>query len=55
MRVETDSSGPFATTLELSPTSRFDVIDVRRAIESLYDGVLERFRRVLYFSHHTTV
>jgi thiamine phosphate synthase YjbQ (UPF0047 family) len=54
MRVETDSSGPFATTLELSPTSRFDVIDVRRAIESLYDGVLERFRRVLYFSHHTT-
>jgi thiamine phosphate synthase YjbQ (UPF0047 family) len=44
----------FATTLELSPGSRFDVIDVHAVIESLYDGVLERFRRVLYFSHHTT-
>jgi thiamine phosphate synthase YjbQ (UPF0047 family) len=44
----------FATTLELSPSSRFDVIDVRHVIENLYDGVLDRFRRVLYFSHHTT-
>jgi thiamine phosphate synthase YjbQ (UPF0047 family) len=44
----------FAATLELSPRSRFDVIDVRPVIEGLYNGVLERFRRVLYFSHHTT-
>jgi len=44
----------FAATLELNPSSRFDLIDVRNAIESLYDGVLDRFRRVLYFSHHTT-
>jgi thiamine phosphate synthase YjbQ (UPF0047 family) len=44
----------FATTLELSPSSRFDVIDVRRVLEELYNGALDRFRRVLYFSHHTT-
>jgi thiamine phosphate synthase YjbQ (UPF0047 family) len=44
----------FATTLELSPSSRFDVIDVRAVIDGLFNGVLERFRRVLYFSHHTT-
>jgi thiamine phosphate synthase YjbQ (UPF0047 family) len=51
---ETDSSRTFATTLELNPSSRFDVIDVHAVIESLYKGVLEPFRRVLYFSHHTT-
>jgi len=44
----------FATTLELNPSSRFDVIDVRRVLEDLYNGALDRFRRVLYFSHHTT-
>jgi len=44
----------FATTLELNPSSRFDVIDVHAVIEGLYDDVLEPFRRVLYFSHHTT-
>jgi len=44
----------FATTLELSPSSRFDLIDVRRVLEELFDGTLDRFRRVLYFSHHTT-
>jgi thiamine phosphate synthase YjbQ (UPF0047 family) len=54
MKVETPSSQTFAATLELSPSSRFDAMDVRAAIAGLYDGVLERFRRVLYFSHHTT-
>jgi thiamine phosphate synthase YjbQ (UPF0047 family) len=51
-----NSSGgrTFATTLSLSPSSRFDVIDVHRILEDLYDGALDRFRRVLYFSHHTT-
>ncbi len=44
----------FAATFELNPSSRFDVIDVHAVIESLYNGVLEPFRRVLYFSHHTT-
>jgi len=44
----------FATTLELSPSSRFDVIDVRAVIERLFNGALEGFQRVLYFSHHTT-
>ncbi len=45
---------PFATTLELNPSSRFDVIDVRAVIENLFNGALEGFQRVLYFSHHTT-
>lgn len=44
----------FATTLELNPRSRYDVIDVRRVVESLYGDVIERFQRVLYCSHHTT-
>jgi thiamine phosphate synthase YjbQ (UPF0047 family) len=30
------------------------MIDVSRVIDGLFSGVLERFRRVLYFSHHTT-
>jgi thiamine phosphate synthase YjbQ (UPF0047 family) len=49
-----EARGTLATTLELNPSSRFDVIDVRRVLEELYDGALERFRHVLYFSHHTT-
>lgn len=44
----------FATTLEINPSSRHDVIDVRRLIENLYGDVLDRFRRVLFCSHHTT-
>jgi thiamine phosphate synthase YjbQ (UPF0047 family) len=54
MTANSSAGRTFATTLELSPSSRFDVIDVRRVLEELYDGALERFRRVLYFSHHTT-
>jgi thiamine phosphate synthase YjbQ (UPF0047 family) len=43
-----------ATTLELNPSSRFDVIDVRGVLEQLYNGAINRFRHILYFSHHTT-
>ena len=31
----------FAATLEISPRSRFDVIDVQRAFEELSQGVLD--------------
>lgn len=54
MTVNTFAGRTFATTLDLSPSSRFDVIDVRRALERCYEGALKGFRRVLYFSHHTT-
>jgi len=45
---------PFETSLELSPKSRFDVIDVNRMMAAKHGGVLEGFRKVLYCSHHTT-
>jgi thiamine phosphate synthase YjbQ (UPF0047 family) len=45
---------PFATTLELNPTSRFDLIDVSAVINRVHGDVLAGFRRVLYCSHHTT-
>jgi len=54
MMVHAHPDQTFSTTLELSPRSRYDVIDVRRVFEQLYGDVLERFRRVLYCSHHTT-
>jgi thiamine phosphate synthase YjbQ (UPF0047 family) len=49
-----DHGRTFATTLELSPKSRFDIIDVHRILEQLYEGAVEQFRRILYCSHHTT-
>jgi thiamine phosphate synthase YjbQ (UPF0047 family) len=54
MTVSSQTGRTFATTVELSPSSRFDLLDVRRVIEELHGGAFERFRRVLYFSHHTT-
>jgi thiamine phosphate synthase YjbQ (UPF0047 family) len=48
------ASKPFETTLELSPHSRFDMIDVNRLIATQYGRVLEGFQKVLYCSHHTT-
>jgi len=48
------ASGVFQTTLELSPRSRYDAIDVRARIAEIQGDVLEGFRKVLYCSHHTT-
>ena len=45
---------PYVTTLELSPSSRFDLIDVCEVINRVQGNVLAGFRRVLYSSHHTT-
>jgi len=47
-------NGVFQTTLEISPRSRYDAIDVRARIAESYGDVLEGFKRVLYCSHHTT-
>ena len=54
MMIQAQPGQTFSTRLELSPRFRYDVIDVRRVFEQLYGDVLERFRRVLYCSHHTT-
>jgi thiamine phosphate synthase YjbQ (UPF0047 family) len=41
-------------TVELSPRSRVDAIDVTRHIQDRFGDVLREYRRVLYCSHHTT-
>ena len=48
------ANGVFQTTLELSPRSRYDAIDVRALFERNHGDLLEAFESVLYCSHHTT-
>jgi thiamine phosphate synthase YjbQ (UPF0047 family) len=45
---------PLELKLELKPRSRFDAIDVRDRVSSLYGNVLEAYPRCLYCSFHTT-
>ncbi len=45
---------PSEVTLQLTPSNRFDVIDVASRIRSDFGDVLERYERVAYCSHHTT-
>jgi thiamine phosphate synthase YjbQ (UPF0047 family) len=45
---------PTQLTLEMTPQSRFDVIDVTAHIRAELGDVLSRFSRTLYCSHHTT-
>ena len=45
---------PLELALEVRPTARVDVIDVRARAVSLHGSALERYARVLYTSHHTT-
>jgi thiamine phosphate synthase YjbQ (UPF0047 family) len=45
---------PTAIQLELLPAARCDVIDVARDLGAEARGFLERHRRTLYCSHHTT-
>ena len=47
-------NGVFQTTLEISPRSRYDAIDVRARIAERFGDILEGFKKVLYCSHHTT-
>jgi thiamine phosphate synthase YjbQ (UPF0047 family) len=45
---------PAQVTLELTPSARFDVIDVSRLFDRDFGRFLDGCRRVLYCSHHTT-
>ncbi len=45
---------PLELTLELSPRTRYDAIDVRRRITEQFGDVLTAYRRSLYCSLHTT-
>ncbi len=47
-------SQPAEVTLEVSPRSRFDVIDVNERIEEQHGDLLKEYPRALYFSYHTT-
>lgn len=48
------SRHPRELRLELEPRSRFDAIDIGAHVSSLHGNVLDRFRRCLYYSFHTT-
>lgn len=47
-------SKPTELTLELHPSSRFDVIDVAELIRDRFGDVLDRYRKAFYCSFHTT-
>lgn len=47
-------SGPLELTVELTPRSRFDVIDVRGRAAALHGDALDAYPRCLYYSFHTT-
>lgn len=41
-------------SVELTPSSRVDVIDIKQHIEHSFGDVLSRYKRALYCSYHTT-
>ncbi|HYE58384.1 MAG TPA: hypothetical protein VD948_07745 [Rhodothermales bacterium] len=41
-------------TLELTPSARFDLVDVNTLLREAHGDVLHGFRRALYVSYHTT-
>lgn len=45
---------PFELALQLTPSARFDVIDVRSRVAEVHGDVLQGYRRCLYASGHTT-
>ncbi len=45
---------PAEVTLEFSPRSRVDVVDVRERAADTHGDLVERFPRALYCSYHTT-
>jgi thiamine phosphate synthase YjbQ (UPF0047 family) len=47
-------TGPLELTVELTPRSRFDVIDVRGHTAALHGSALDAYSRCLYYSFHTT-
>lgn len=45
---------PAEVTLEISPSARVDIIDIRRVLSLLHAELLDVFPRALYCSYHTT-
>lgn len=45
---------PVEVTLELTPRSRFDIIDVRKRLRTEHGDLLDGYSRHLYHSFHTT-
>ena len=45
---------PVEVTLELTPRTRFDIIDVRGRLREAHGGLLDVYKRHLYHSFHTT-
>jgi thiamine phosphate synthase YjbQ (UPF0047 family) len=45
---------PSEVTLEISPSARVDIIDIRRLLSALHGDGLNAFPRALYCSFHTT-
>lgn len=45
---------PLEVSLQLRPRTRFDVIDVARALRDEYGDALDHYRHALYCSYHTT-
>ena len=52
-QIATNAYSPAQLTLELKPEARLDVIDVRKRLAQLDEGLL-RYPRCLYYSFHTT-
>lgn len=40
--------------LDITPSARFDIIDITKPLNEQYDGFLAEFNRLLFCSHHTT-
>lgn len=54
MNLATLPESPLEATLELRPSTRLDVIDVRRRLAESCGDVLSGYPRALYVSYHTT-
>ena len=48
------ATAPVEVTLEITPRTRVDLVDVRKRVAETHGDVLERFPRALYASFHTT-
>ncbi|MBT5060698.1 MAG: hypothetical protein HOM68_29405 [Gemmatimonadetes bacterium] len=47
-------SEPLEITVDIVPTSRYELIDVAPRVREQVGDRLEGYRKVLYCSHHTT-
>src|SRR5262245_59667854 len=45
---------PVEVTLELTPRTRFDIIDVRERLRAAHGDLIDAYPRHLYHSFHTT-